>query len=112
MDDQIKLLALEIGAVEQRISKKLSDLDDSVRALQIADGAKGAIEHRMGVAEKEIHMLFENHRRMEEKYDEKLESLTSAVATKVAFWKGAAWLASGAAAFALVMVDIALRLYK
>lgn len=112
MDDQIQLLSREIKAVEHRISSQISDLDKSVRALQIADGAKSATEHRLKVAENEIHMLFSNQRTMEEKYDDKLDAINTMISSKIAFWKGAAWLASGGAALLLVLIDIALRLLK
>lgn len=112
MDEQIRLLANEMRNVEERISAKILSLDEAVRHLQIAEGEKTAIEYRLKTAETDIHLLFEAQRKMEEKYDAELKTLNFALSTKVAFWKGAAWLAGGSTAVIVVLIDIALNLYK
>lgn len=112
MDDQIKALSDEIKAVEGRISSKIDDLDKSVRHLQIAEGTKEAVEYRLKKAEEGLEILFARQRKAEEKYEERFTTLNMQVSTKVAYWKGIAGLATVGSGVIVVMIDIALNLYK
>lgn len=114
MDAQYEVLSEKIDD----LSEKIDGLANKVTNLQV-QSADGTLKFRVETAEREITMLFDRHREQEkavelrkEIIDERLQKLDSMVSSKVAFWKGAAWLASGLGAALLVIVDIALRVMK
>lgn len=114
MDPQYNVLSHKIDD----LSDKIDDLTTKVTTLQVLSG-DGTAKFRIETAEREISILFERGRELEraaelrrEAVDERLQKLQSLVSNKISFWKGAASLASGIAAILLVMIDIALRLFK
>lgn len=88
------------------MSEKLDGISAIVTDLQVK-GGDGTIKLRLDTAEREIGLLFDRDREMEKA----VSGIRDQVSSKISFWRGVAWIAGVAGGFALLVVDIALRLF-
>lgn len=114
MDPQYESLSHKIDD----LAHKIDALATTVTNLQVQSG-DGTVKFRVETAEREIGILFERGREQEralqtykEEVDEKLIALDRIALRDKTFWKTSAWIASGAFAVFMVVVDIALRIAK
>lgn len=102
MDQQYDVLSDKIDD----LSVKIDDLSTRVTVLQV-QGGDGTIKLRLDTAEREIGLLFDRDRELEKT----VGGLKNQVSNKISFWRGVAWIAGVAGGFALLVVDITLRLF-
>lgn len=114
MDPQYESLSHKIDD----LAHKIDSLTVTVTGLQVQSG-DGTVKFRLDTAEREIGILFERGREQEaatqirkDAVDERLIAIEKVMLREKTFWKTTTLIVSGAFSALLVVVDIAIRLWK